>query len=307
VIFADNASSDHSEKIARESMTGWPNGNFVQNGGNFGFGGGSNRGATMARGKYLFFLSPDVWLEKTCLAELAATGEQSGATMVAAKVLNYADDTQQWWLDEGFDVFGVGVGTRVGSRRTTSFSGGTFPFIRADAFWNLGGFDEKFFMYGEEEEMAWGIWISGGNIMAAPAARIHHRGEAALNPKGGDQIMEFRTSGRKRFYANRNHLLVLLKHSQHLLLLTAAAFAGLLFVEGLFWLAWTRRWSLAKETSFKPLHDCWRLRGHVRAERGRVKKIRRHGDWWMLRFFCWRIGCWREVEKLLKLGMPKVS
>ena len=307
VIFADNASSDDSEKIARECMTGWRNGNFIQNGGNFGFGGGCNRGAATARGRYFFFLNPDVWLEKECLEELINAAEHSGATAVATKILNYGDDTVQWWLDDGFDVFGVGVNARPGSHRATSFSASTFAFIRAGSFWMLGGFDEKFFMYGEENELAWGIWVSGGNVVTASLARLHHRSEAAVNPKGGEKITEFRTSTRKRFYANRNHLLVLLKYSQHILLLTAVAFTGLLLIEGVFWLLWKRRWSLAWNTSFEPLRDCWRLRGHVRENRRRIKKFRRHGDWWMLRFFCWRLGRTGDFRKILKFGLPKMN
>ena len=307
IIFTDNASSDDSGEIARTGMAGWPNGTFLQNGANFGFAGGCNRGAAVATGKYLFFLNPDVWLETNCLEELAAAGEKTGAMAVAPMILDYADDTVQWWLDNGFDFCGWPVSARFDRERTTSFSGGTFAFIRTDTFWKLGGYDEEFFMYGEEEDLAWRIWLGGGNVVAAPNARLHHRSEVSVNPKGGEQITEFRTSERKRFYANRNHLLVLLKHSQHILLLTAGAFAGMLFVEGVFWLLLKRRWSLAQATSLEPLRDCWRLRGHVRAKRRQVQGFRRHGDWWMLRFFCCRPGRVGDLKKIFKLGLPKVG
>ena len=162
-------------------------------------------------------------------------------------------------------------------------------------------------MYGEEADLAWGIWIFGGNVVAAPRARLHHRGEASVNPQGGEQITEFRTSERKRFYANRNQLLVLLKHAQHILLLTAVAFTGMLFVEGIFWLLLTRRWSLVRATVLEPLRDCWRLRGHVRAQRERVRSFRQRSDWWMLRFFCWRLGKAGDLKKILKFGLPKAG
>ena len=45
---------------------------------------------------------------------------------------------------------------------------------------------------------------------------------------------------------NRHHVLVLLQYSQDILLLTAVAFAGLLFLEGFFWLLLKRRWSLVE-------------------------------------------------------------
>jgi hypothetical protein len=307
IIFTDNASGDDSEKIARESMADWPHGKFLQTGGNFGFGGGCNRGAAAARGKYLFFLNPDVWLEPNCLEELVLAGEKTGATAIAPMILDYADDSAQWWCDDGFDFTGWMVAAKFRRERTKTFSGGTFTFIRADAFRKLGGYDEEFFMYGEEEDLAWRIWISGGNVIATPKARLHHRGAVAVNPQGGEQITEFRTSERKRFYANRNHLLVLLKNSQHILLLMALAFAAMLFLEGVFWLLLTRRWPVARATSLEPLAGCWKLRGHVRGKRRQVKIFRRRSDWWMLRFFCWRFGRWQDFKKILKFGRPKIG
>lgn len=307
IIFADNASNDGSEKVARDCMTGWTNGRIVQTGGNFGFGGGCNRGAAVAHGKYLFFVNPDIWLEPACLEELAAAGDQTNATAVASKIMDYADDTVQWWLDDGFDIFGLVVNARPGAERLNSFCASTFAFIRADAFRKLGGFDEEFFLYGEEADLAWRIWLSGGNVVAAPKARLHHRGEAAVNPKGGEQITEFRTSERKRFYANRNHLLALLKNSRHVLLLMAVMFSGLLLLEGLFWLLIKRRWALVRTTSLDPLMACWRLRGHVRSQRRLARGFRRHGDWWMLRFFCWRLGRWPDFKKVFKFGLPKIG
>jgi GT2 family glycosyltransferase len=307
IIFTDNASGDGSEKIARDFMAGWPNGKVLQNGGNFGFAGGCNRGAAAATGKYLFFLNPDLWLEPNCLAELVASGEKTGATAIAPMILDYADDTVQWWLDDGFDFSGWIVSAKFRRERTSSFSGGTFAFIRADAFRKLGGYDEEFFMYGEEEDLAWRIWISGGSVATAPNARLHHRGAAAVNPQGGERITELRTSERTRFYANRNHLLVLLKHSQHILLLTAVAFAAMLLAEGVFWLVLKRDWRLARMTSWEPLAACWKLRGHVRIKRKQVQNFRRHGDWWMTRFFCWRLGRAGDLKKILKFGPPKIG
>jgi GT2 family glycosyltransferase len=64
IIFTDNASSDGSEKVANDCMEGWSNGVVIQNGGNFVL--------AVARGQYLFFVNPDIWLEPECLEELAA-------------------------------------------------------------------------------------------------------------------------------------------------------------------------------------------------------------------------------------------
>src|ERR1700677_1456495 len=70
VLMVDNSSTDGTAEICDQEMKSWTNGRFVPTGGNYGFGGGCNYGARQARGKYLFFLNPDVWFDPDCLEEL---------------------------------------------------------------------------------------------------------------------------------------------------------------------------------------------------------------------------------------------
>ncbi len=81
-------------------------------------------------------------------------------------------------------------------------------------------------MYGEEMDLSWRIWIVGESIIGVPEAKIHHRGAVGVNPDGGVIITGNRTSGRKRFLANRNRLLIISKNSQHILLLMFAPLHG---------------------------------------------------------------------------------
>ena len=60
VIIADNASQDGSDLLAKELIAGWSNAKFLPTGGDFGFSGGHNRGAEVARGQYLYLTSPDI-------------------------------------------------------------------------------------------------------------------------------------------------------------------------------------------------------------------------------------------------------
>ena len=162
-------------------------------------------------------------------------------------------------------------------------------------------------MYTEEMDLCWRIWISGERILRVPAARIHHRGEASVNPAGGTKIVEYRTSQSKRFYANRNNLIVLLSYPQHILFVMFVANVCLQLVEGLFWLIRTRRWSFVRETCLKPLAECWRLRKHIAEKRRRVRTFRKHGDFRMMRFLSLRFGRWEEIRRMFRLGLPKAS
>jgi GT2 family glycosyltransferase len=304
VIVADNASSDGSDRLAEEILKDWPNGLFIQTGKNLGFAGGTNVAVKEARGKYLFFLNPDVWLEKDCLENLFNRTEASGAGAGGLLVLDYDDDTVQSRGAAGFDIFGFLVAPWNGKE---FFAPCGFSFIRADLFHKIGCLDEKYFLYGEETDLAWRLWIAGETAVYIPEARMHHRGSASVNPKGGTKIVENRTSEAKRFYANRNHLLTLRKNCQHLLRLLVPASVVFLFFEALIGALLLRRWSFFTESFVRPLNDCWKLRGYIREERKRIAAFRKRSDFYMARFLTWRLGRGQDFMRILKKGLPIVD
>jgi GT2 family glycosyltransferase len=156
-------------------------------------------------------------------------------------------------------------------------------------------------------DMAWRIWIAGEKVEHVPAGRMHHRGAAVDNPKGGDRVVELRSNDTKRFCAYRNHLLTLLKSPQHFLLLLLLPATVLVLVEGLAGAALLRRWSFFTDTSCKALAACWHLRGHWLGQRRRIHAFRRRGDFFMVSFLSWRLNRLHEIRQILKLGMPTVE
>jgi GT2 family glycosyltransferase len=308
IIIADNASSDGSDHLSQQLIAGWSNAVFVQNSTNCGFGAGSNLAVRHASGRYLYFLNPDVWLEPDCLEQLYDRCESAKADASGLLILEYDDNnTVQSAGSVGFDFCGYLVHTRANTLPHRPFSAAGFFFIRTDLFRQLGGYDDHFFLYGEELDLSWRVWIAGGTIVNAPGARMHHRGAAAENPKGGTKIVEMRTSDSKRFYANRNHLLTLLKNVQHFLLLLLFPATALIVAEGLAGAILLCRWSFFSRTCLQALTGCWKLRAHIRAERKRVRSFRKHGDFWMLRFFSLRLGRWGDYRAILKQGLPRVD
>lgn len=307
VIIADNASTDGSDRLSQELLRDWPRGVFLQTGANLGFAGACNRAVTLARGRYLFFLNPDVWLEPACLEELVRTAETAGAGAVGPLIRDYDDDTFQSLGGIGFDLGGFGVGGTPGQTPRVLFAACGFYFIRTDLYRRLGGFDETFFLYGEETDLSWRVWISGSHIAHAPGAVVHHRGAVAVNPEGGTRMVETRTSETKRFYAHRNHLLTVLKNCRHVLLLMLVPALVLLTAETAAGMLLVRRWSYMRRTLLAPLAEVWRLRGHIVGVRRNIRSFRRRGDLWMLRFLRLRPGHWEDFKRTFKLGLPKVD
>jgi GT2 family glycosyltransferase len=308
IIVADNLSGDGSDLLAEKMLGDWRNGRFVQNGANLGFCEGNNRGAQPATGQYLFFLNNDTWLEPDCLEVLLRETERMQADAATPLVMNFDDDSFQSLGASGFDIFGLASSRlRHTDTREVLMPEGCSFLIRRDLFDRLGKFDAEFFMFGDELDLAWRIWISGGRAIAVPSSRMHHRGAPNVNPRGGGAVVEMRTSETKRFYANRNSLMIILKNGRHILLVLAALMAGLFMAEAIVMLALIRRWSFIRRSYFGAFADCWRLRHHILAERRRVRGFRRRSDWWMLRFFRLRLNRWDEIQRLRQLGVPKVT
>ncbi len=308
LIIADNQSSDGSDRLAEQLLEGWTQGRFVQNGSNLGFCEGNNRGARGARGRYLFFLNNDTWLEPDCLEKLLAAVSASNAAAATPIMLNYDDDSIQSLGGAGFDVFGLlSRETRSDRTREIFTVGGCCYLIEARLFWELGAFDAALFMYADEYDLTWRVWMSGHRAVLAPASRLHHRGAANVNPKGGSREVEFRTSEAKRYYSNRNGLLVILKNAQHILLLMVCTQLVWLLAEAVVVGAMTGRWHVVRRAYWDAVKDCWKRRDHIRRERIRLRSVRRVGDWKLLRFLRLRLNRWDEFRRLLQLGRLKVD
>jgi GT2 family glycosyltransferase len=299
VIMVDNTSRDGSAEICGKEMTTWPNGVFLPTGGNYGFGGGSNRGAKIARGKYLFFLNPDVWLEPNCLEELVRHAEGEKIKVAGPLVLDYDSDDRQKVGASGFDLFGCLMPLKPREiSQNTRFAAGPFFFISRELFQKLGGFDDEFFLFNEEMDLSWRAWVAGESIAFLPSARIHHQGASS-----GNRAIENRTNEIKRLYANRNQLLAILKNAQSVLLLLALNQTILIFAEAVAGTLLARQFSFFGQAFLKPIASCWRLRRHIFEKRRLNRTLRQRGDWWMLRHFL-RFGFGRsaDVKLLLQFG-----
>jgi GT2 family glycosyltransferase len=308
VLVADNKSPDGSDQLAEQLMQGWPNGRVIQNGENLGFAEGNNRAAATAKGKYLFLLNNDTWLEPDCLAKLVEGVDTAGAAAACPLVLNYNDNSFQSMGAAGFDIFGLPTCRKgvVGTKRVLMPEGCAF-LVRREVYERLGGLDSQLFMFSEEYDFSWRMWAAGHTGVAIHAAAMHHRGAAHVNPAGGAATIELRTSDTKRFYANRNALLAVLKNAQHVLLLMALLQLLMLTLEALVGLILVRRCSFIQRAYIQAVADCWCLRKHILSERRRIKSFRKRGDFWMLRFLRLRPNRWDELQRIRKMGIPQVT
>ncbi len=198
IIVVDNASDDGSVEMIRHK---YPNVVRIENNQNVGFGKANNQGARTAGGDILFFLNPDTVVQEDTIEKLVQYYEQQPkAGIVGCKVLN-PDGTLQPACRRSFPSPWVAFTkisglsslfprSRFFSRYNLSYLNpddthevdavsGACLSIRKTVFNKLGGFDEQFFMFGEDLDLCYRVKQAGWQVWYLPTTRIiHYKGES---------------------------------------------------------------------------------------------------------------------------------
>jgi GT2 family glycosyltransferase len=179
-VLLDNGSTDGSADYVREH---YPWVRLVELPENAGFAGGNNRALAECRGRYIVTLNNDTKAEPDFLAELVRRVEvDPGIGMVAAKMLNF-------YHKERIDSVGVriaanGMGQNIGcqeldlgqyDRNREAFGpcAGAALYRRA-MLDEVGFFDDGFFAYYEDLDLAWRGRLAGWRCLTAPEAVVLH-------------------------------------------------------------------------------------------------------------------------------------
>jgi GT2 family glycosyltransferase len=195
-VVVDNASTDGSaEMVAAE----FPAVDLIR-AGNEGFGAGANRGVSAARHAYVLLLNSDTLLRPGALAALEEYLDRRPQVGIAGPRLINPDGSLQpsiypnpgplaelmrwtslariatlaprlrhaYLLDHPHDRE-VEAGWLVGAALA----------VRKAAFDRIGGFDEAFFMYSEEVDLAYRMQLDGWCVRFTPTAEVVHVGGAS--------------------------------------------------------------------------------------------------------------------------------
>ncbi|MFC5291029.1 glycosyltransferase [Actinokineospora guangxiensis] len=185
VICVENASGgEDAERIAAVEGV-----ELVRSPENLGFAGGCNLGAAHARGQVLAFLNNDArphpqWAK----AAVRALAEHPDVACVASKVLDW-DGEKIDFVDGGLTWFGMGYKRHAGEvddgghdvARDALFATGSAMFVRTSVFAELGGFDERFFMFYEDVDLGWRLNLRGWRVRYEPASLAYHRHHASMS------------------------------------------------------------------------------------------------------------------------------
>jgi len=198
VVVVDNASSDGSVDALPAGVRA------VRRADNGGYAVAVNAGLRATRAPYVLTLNPDTELLPGCLAAAAARLDREldlGA--VALRVLRADDparlDASGIGLTSGFSQLNLdhgrlAAGLPEGARDVLGPLGGA-ALWRRRALERAGGFDESWFLYWEDVDVALRLNRAGYACRTEPAARVLHVGSASVG----------RWSRTNVFYMVRNH------------------------------------------------------------------------------------------------------
>jgi N-acetylglucosaminyl-diphospho-decaprenol L-rhamnosyltransferase len=170
---------------------------------------------------------------RACAAERPEWGAwQALVTMAGGELVNTAGNVVHYLGFGWAGQLGRSVATVDIRPHEVGFCSGAALVVRRDAWDDVGGFDERYFMYGEDLDLSLRLRLAGWGVGIAPAARVAHD-------------YEFTKGDYKWFYLERNRWWTLVgDYPARLLALLAP---GLLAFEvALLVAAWRGGWLRAK-------------------------------------------------------------
>ena len=208
LIVIDNDSGDDSVERIREAV---PSAIVIDAGSNTGFAGGCNLGVARATGEFVGFINNDARPHAQWVSEAVAVFEaESSVGSVASKVLDW-DGKLIDYVDGSLTWFGMGYKREVERPDSPAFDvpkdvlfgTGAAMFVRAALYREIGGFDERFFMFYEDVDFGWRLNLLGQRVRYVPTSIAYHKHHVTMKKFG---------NFRETYLLERNALLAMYKN-----------------------------------------------------------------------------------------------
>jgi GT2 family glycosyltransferase len=197
IVVADNGSKDGSLALLRAHH---PHVDVLEIGRNSGFAGGANRGVRATAAPWVCVLNSDATPAPDWLAELTGAARDA-QTWALGSVLVSAGSGRIESAGDQYAPAGYAykllrdrpLADLPASPYPVFAAPGAAPVFRRDVFDALGGYEERFFLYYEDVDLAFRAVLAGYHALLVPSARVVHRLGATT-----------RSHARARFYVARN-------------------------------------------------------------------------------------------------------
>jgi GT2 family glycosyltransferase len=204
----DNASIDGSADLIRREF---PNARMTANPANLGFARANNQALAQESAEFYALVNPDTVLAPDAVAACVKYLVDHPAAGIAATRLVNPDGTLQPSCHSFLglrNLFGETLGVHRVLPELRALSGlhmpwfrhdriaevdwiqGAFLVVRGEVVRTVGGFDDEFFMYGEEMDWCRRIRSAGWKVVFLPEPSVIHIGGASSGPVAGPMFVE---------------------------------------------------------------------------------------------------------------------
>lgn len=181
VIVVDNNSKDNTVLLVKNNF---PIVQIIQNRSNLGFGAAANRGALIAKGEHLFFLNPDTLIFKNSFRRLEKFIEkEKNFGVLGLSLVNEKKTPSIFSFGRKTDLLQILKNKFLKPKKIfpsgpvmTDWVSGAAFIVPKKIFKQVGGFDEEFFMYFEDQNLCLRIKSLGYPIYFLPNIQVVHLG-----------------------------------------------------------------------------------------------------------------------------------
>lgn len=210
-IYVDNCSTDGSVKWLQNE---YPQVKIVQNTDQLGFGENNNKGVLASTGDFIAIINPDIVLKKGAIDKLCGyLKEHPEVGIVAPQLLN-PDQTVQFsvrgFLSPKLTFYRLITRGKDESEnkemraylckdldfeksQPVDWAMGAALMLTRDTYAQLGGFDQDYFLYIEDEDLGLRSWKMGKPVWYLPQAKMIHNHLRSSTKLGKKSWMHFKS------------------------------------------------------------------------------------------------------------------
>ena len=210
VVVVDNGSSDGSVATLRREL---PDVRVVDPGGNLGYATAANRGIAATTAHVVAVCNADLEVRPGTGAAMLAVFADAAVGAAGPRVLNLDGTTYPsvrrdpslvdavghaclgWcWPRNPFTLRYRELDADPAVARDVDWASGAALWLRREAVDEIGGWDERFFMYLEDVDLGWRLGVAGWRVRYEPAGAVVHVGGLSTAGRPYRMILEHHRS-----------------------------------------------------------------------------------------------------------------
>jgi N-acetylglucosaminyl-diphospho-decaprenol L-rhamnosyltransferase len=219
VVISDNGSDDDT---AIKAQALWSQAKVLAHGRNLGFGAANNRALALVKTPFALLLNPDCEMTQQALQELLAAADDFKDAAVLAPQLMASEDRAEvnyrWpsaiWTSRGPAAEGP---------LCVGFVCGAVMLLRMERMTTVGFFDERFFLYYEDDDLCLRLFQAKLPMVLCPQVKVLHRSRGSVrgrSPWRSEYLRGYHHAQSKLIFLNKHESLQAAKRLQRQLILT---------------------------------------------------------------------------------------